>query len=104
MPEEYRAEDLTGQAFGLIDDTPMAIRVRFGADIAHLIRERIWHPSQTLEERRDGSVVLGLEVAGEKEVLSWLYSFLPHVEVLEPASLREAFLQGLRACLNTSGQ
>lgn len=102
VPEDYRAEDLTGSAFGLIDDEPMNIRVRFGAEIAHLISERIWHPSQTLEEQGDGSVVLALEAAGETEVLSWLYSFLPHVEVLEPAVLREAFLQGLREALNTA--
>lgn len=102
VPEDYKAEDLTGSAFGLIDDTPMTIRVRFGAEIAHLIRERTWHPSQVLEEQPDASVVLRLEAAGEKEVLSWLYSFLPHVEVLEPISLRDAFLQGLRDGLNRS--
>jgi predicted DNA-binding transcriptional regulator YafY len=48
-----------------------------------------------LEEAADGSLVLSFTAGGEKELLAWLYSYLPHVEVLEPTSLRSAFLQGL---------
>jgi predicted DNA-binding transcriptional regulator YafY len=95
VPDDFVAADLTGSAFGLIDDTPVAVRVRFGAAVAHLIRERNWHPTQVLEEAADGSLVLSFTAGGEKELLAWLYSYLPHVEVLAPASLCSAFRQGL---------
>jgi len=95
VPDDFVPADLTGSAFGLIDDTPVAVRVRFGAAVAHLIRERSWHPTQVLEEADDGSLVLSFTAGGEKELLAWFYSYLPHVEVLEPASLRHAFRQGL---------
>jgi predicted DNA-binding transcriptional regulator YafY len=95
VPEDFRVEDLTGSAFGLIDDEPMEIRVRFGSQIAHLIRERTWHPAQILEEEEGGSLLLCFSAGGEKEILSWLYSYLPHVEVLAPDLLRSAFLEGL---------
>jgi predicted DNA-binding transcriptional regulator YafY len=95
VPDDFVAADLTGSAFGLIDDTPVAVRVRFGAAVAHLIRERNWHPTQVLEEAADGSLVLSFTAGGEKELLAWLYSYLPHVEVLSPASLCSAFRQGL---------
>ena len=95
VPDDFVAADLTGSAFGLIDDTPVAVRVRFGAAVAHLIRERNWHPTQVLEEAGDGSLVLSFTAGGEKELLAWLYSYLPHVEVLAPASLCSAFRQGL---------
>jgi proteasome accessory factor B len=74
----------------------MEIRVRFGSQIAHLIRERTWHPDQILEEEEGGSLLLCFSAGGEKEILSWLYSYLPHVEVLAPDALRSAFLEGLR--------
>ncbi|BCR05243.1 transcriptional regulator [Desulfuromonas versatilis] len=99
VPEDFSAEQVTGGAFGLIDDTPMEIRIRFAPEIAHLIRERTWHPTQSLVDEPDGSVLLTLEASGEKEILSWLYSYLPHVQVLEPATLREAFLGGLQEAL-----
>ena len=96
IPEDFSAGDLTGSAFGLIDEDHQTIKVRFGAEIGHLIRERIWHPSQVLQEAEDGALTLTFEASGEKEILAWLYSYLPHVEVLEPESLRTVFYQSLR--------
>lgn len=95
VPPDFRAEDLTGSAFGLIDDAPMEVRVRFAAPIAHLVRERTWHPTQTLTEEPDGSLTLAFEAGGEKELLSWLYSYIPHVEVIAPQSLKDAFVRGI---------
>jgi len=95
IADDFTPEQLTGQAFGLIDDRPMAVRLRFAADIAYLIRERTWHPGQTLSDNPDGSVELAFTAAGQREILSWVYSFLPHVQVLAPAELRQAFRQGL---------
>jgi len=102
VPEDYAPEDLTGSAFGLIEGESFELQVRFGAPVAHLVRERRWHPSQTLAEESDGSLLLTLQASGEKEILAWLYSYLPHVRVLAPAPLAEAFRRGLEAGL--SGQ
>lgn len=99
VPEDFTIRDLTGAAFGLIDEEPMVIEVRFGAPVAHLIRERTWHPGQRLEKHADGAVTLSFSAGGEKEILAWLYSFLPHVQVLSPPSLAEAFRQGLLSAL-----
>jgi predicted DNA-binding transcriptional regulator YafY len=99
VPEDFHAEDLTGQAFGLIDDAPLDLDVRFGPAVAHLIREREWHPRQILDEEGDGSLRLRFTAAGRAEILAWLYSFLPHVQVLGPAVLRESFLHGLHQAL-----
>ena len=96
VPEDFTVGDLTGSAFGLIDEDQQTITVRFGAEISHLIRERVWHPSQKLVEAEGGSLTLSFVASGEKEILAWLYSYLPHVQVLEPASLRTSFYQGLR--------
>jgi predicted DNA-binding transcriptional regulator YafY len=95
VPDDYRAADLTGSAFGLIDEAPSTIRVRFAAAVAHLIRERTWHPGQELREEADGSLILSFCAGGEKEILAWLYSYLPHVQVLAPPALRDAFRSGL---------
>ncbi len=99
LPENFSMEQLTGAAFGLVADAPRLLRVQFAAAVAHLVRERLWHASQQIEEQTDGSLILTLHVGGDKEILSWLYSFLPHVQVLEPADLRETFIDGLRTAL-----
>ena len=95
VPENFSASDLTGSAFGLIDEGEFTVRVRFSAEISHLIRERTWHPSQQMVEEEDGSVILAFAASGEKEILSWLYSYLPHVQLLEPEELKAQFYAGL---------
>ncbi len=100
VPEDYSAANLTGSAFGLIDEQQHTIKARFGAEIGHLIRERVWHPSQKLVEEQDGTLTLTFEASGEREILAWLYSYLPHVKVLEPAGLKTLFYEGLRNALD----
>ncbi|MBE0596229.1 MAG: transcriptional regulator [Desulfuromonadales bacterium] len=102
IPDDFRPEDLTGSSFGLIGGESLLVRVRFAPAVAHLIRERTWHPTQELAEEADGSVLLAFEAAGETEILSWLYSYLPHVQVLAPDSLQRRFRDGLQAALATS--
>ena len=99
IPEDYAAGDLTGSAFGLIDEEQFMIKVRFGPEIGHLIRERTWHPSQVMVEEGDGSLILTFEASGEKEILAWLYSYLPYVQILEPEELREKFLENLQKAI-----
>jgi len=100
VPEGYRIEDLTGMAFGLIDENPMLICLRFGREVAHLVSEKLWHPDQTLVIESDGSLLLSFNASGEKEILSWIYSYLPHVEVISPHSLKMLFMDGLKKALN----
>ena len=102
VPEDFSAEDLLGSAFGLIDEAPMEVRVRFFPEVAHLIRERSWHPTQETVEEADGSLVLSFQAGGEKEILAWIYSYLPHVQVLTPESLKKAFFHGLKKAVASS--
>jgi predicted DNA-binding transcriptional regulator YafY len=99
IPEDFSAGDLTGSAFGLINEEHFMIKVRFGPEIGHLIRERTWHPSQEMVEEGDGSLVLTFEASGEKEILAWLYSYLPYVQILEPEELKEKFLENLQKAI-----
>jgi predicted DNA-binding transcriptional regulator YafY len=100
LPEEYCVDQLTGTAFGLIDDAELIdLELYFSAEIAHLIEERIWHPQQRIEKNSDGSVVLKFQASGELEILSWIGSYLPHVRVLAPESLRQSFIRQLQETL-----
>ena len=100
VPEDYRVENLTGSAFGLIaEDEPQQLELFFDKEVAHLIRERVWHPDQLIEEQEDGALIIRFSASGDKEILAWLYSFVPFVRVVGPASLREKFLSGLRSAL-----
>jgi proteasome accessory factor B len=89
MPEEFKPEEQFRSAFGIVDEESMQIKVRFSPAIAHTIRGRVWHPSQSVSEDTDGSVVLSFTAGGRMEIISWLLSYGKHAEVLEPPGLRD---------------
>ena len=71
------------------DGKPEAVEITFEAAVANYIRERVWHESQELEDRPDGSVLLRMSVAPGFELKSWIKGFLPHIQVLKPTALRD---------------
>jgi predicted DNA-binding transcriptional regulator YafY len=75
---------------------PYEVVLRFDAYQARWIRERTWHPSQQIEEHADGGLTLRLTIAGEGDLLRWVLGYGSHVEVLDPAWLRERVAEGVR--------
>lgn len=89
IPEGYQPEEHFSSAFGLVSDNPMKVRVRFSAEVAHTIRERVWRPGQKLSSDSAGRVTIEFEAAGQMELVSWILSYGMHAEVLEPPELRK---------------
>ena len=65
----------------------------FSPAVAHRVRETIWHASQEIEERPDGSVLWRARIAEPLEMYPWIRGWGADVEILSPAGLREAFRQ-----------
>lgn len=97
VPSDFNISEYARGAFGIAGGQPEPVGLAFQAEMAGYIRERVWHESQSLEDRADGSVVLRMSVAPGWELKAWIKGFLPHVRVLEPASLREEIAADLKA-------
>ena len=84
-------------AFGISQaEKPWKVRLRFAQEVAAYIRERVWHPSQQLRERRDGGLEIRLETSGRKELTRWILPWMPHVRVLAPRQLWDRVQQRMR--------
>jgi predicted DNA-binding transcriptional regulator YafY len=68
---------------------PQTVRLRFAGQVAHLIREKEWHPTQKLREHTDGSLTLSFRVNHLLEVKRWVLSFGADCEVLGPKERSE---------------
>jgi predicted DNA-binding transcriptional regulator YafY len=87
---------ISTDAFGISQaKEPWKVRLLFAKEVATYVRERVWHPSQHLRERRDGRLEIRLETSGRKELTRWILSWMPHVKVLAPRQLRERVKQRL---------
>jgi proteasome accessory factor B len=88
VPAAWDARARYAGSFGLFDGPETRVRVEFSSQVARYVTRRQWMPTQELEEREDGSVVLTMTVRGTNDVLNWVLGFGEHANVLEPASLR----------------
>ncbi len=86
--EDSGIEEQLNQAFGVVLEAPIDVSVRFSASQAPYIRQRIWHPSQEIEELEDEGIILHFRAGGLYEIKAWILSHGASAEVLKPASLR----------------
>jgi proteasome accessory factor B len=63
------------------------IRIRFDKFAAQLVRERVWHPSQQIQELTGGEIEFRLTLSSLHEIEPWVLSWGEHADVLEPKEL-----------------
>lgn len=88
IPSSFNFEKFSESAFSMIGGTAQDVQIRFSKSQAPYIRERTWHPSQTITTKANGGVVLNLMVADLGEVKRWLIGFGANALVLKPVTLR----------------
>lgn len=86
-PEFLQQRKQASPAFGVIDEPPLDIRVRFSREVAHLVRERSWHPTQKIAPLDNGDVLLTMRAGGLRELTIWALSWGARAEVLAPPEL-----------------
>ncbi len=87
-PVGYKPSSVVGLSFGIIRGPKTFVRIRFDARVAKFIKRRRWHKTQRIVARDDGDIEMTLTVEGVDELKSWIFSFGPRAEVLEPHTLR----------------
>ena len=77
--------------------------IRFNARAADYIREKKWHPSQTLRDLKGGGTELKMKLSSLAEVQRWVLSWGGDARVLQPRELVTAVRQAAAAILNPPG-
>jgi predicted DNA-binding transcriptional regulator YafY len=75
------------QSLGVNMGTPVRVELEFAPESAAYVRERLFHHTQMVQERPDGSLLMTLEVCIDRALTSWILGFGPLVRVLAPAPL-----------------
>ena len=98
IPKDFKTSDYFDSEMGvwLSDKTPLEIELLFDKEIATYATNRIWHSSQILEEREDGSVYLKFKTTQKKELLRFILGQGHTVKVLGPEELVEEVKEELQ--------
>jgi len=97
LPVGFRVQDHVGVPPWLFGKaTRTAVRIRFDADVAFMVRLRP-SPGDRWEERPDGSAILTRQATHLDSLLHWVLGFAHHAEVLDPPEFRSRVALALRA-------
>jgi predicted DNA-binding transcriptional regulator YafY len=96
----------TGQAgYGIFLGPAEHIAVlHFDAEAARWVAEEEWHPQQRASVLPDGGLQLEVPYGNPQEIIMDILRHGPHVEVVQPASLRSAVADTLRQAAEKYGQ
>lgn len=102
-PANFSIEKHLKDSFGVFTAKGShTVRLKFDSFAAQLVRERIWHPSQKIQELADGGLELTLQLSSLLEIEPWVLSWGEHVRVAGPAGLKKRIHTRLSAFLNDS--
>ena len=88
--------------WGIVDGKEARIKVRFKKEISdYILRKDKWHSSEKRTILPNGDVELSFTVAGVDEIKRWIYSWLPHAEVIRPRWLRKQIKKELSAAISS---
>lgn len=92
VPPRFTLERHLGNAWFLIRERGKSYRVvvKFQPLVAENVAEVVWHRTQRIVPRSDGSIDFQVTVASLKEIVWWILGYGDQAEVLEPPELRDA--------------
>ncbi len=100
LPERYDEQALAREQFGIRwDAKEHTVAVRFDAKASPYIRERTWHPEQTLYNRAGDAVEIRFRTRHLQEVRDWILSWGSHARPLKPKALVTMVKDELSAAL-----
>jgi len=103
-PEEFNPAELIDNAFNIIYDDPIDVKIWFSAEQARYMKERKWSQNQSVEENDDGSIILSMSTSGSEEIKRWVLSYGRNAKVLEPEALRENILEDIKSAISNYGK
>ena len=92
---DFDLKDYFKSSFKIWDGELEKVVVRFDRAISRRLMRRKWHSSQKTKIQKDGDIIMEFELAGTEEIKSWIYTWIPHCEVIKPASLRNQIKEEL---------
>lgn len=98
--QKFSLEKRLRDSFGVHSgEGEFEVVIRFNARAADYIREKKWHPSQTLRDLKGGGAELKMKLSSLAEVQRWVLSWGGDAEVLKPRELVESIHTAARKIL-----
>lgn len=86
--EEFSLAAYAAQSFGVFQEEPIDVELRFTSEAADDAAGWVFHPSQSMEREPDGALLVRFRVGGVREMCWHLLTWGAAVTVVAPRALR----------------
>ena len=86
--EDFSLPDYSARSFGVFQEEPIDVVLRFAPEAADDAEHWVFHPSQVLEREATGSLTVRFRAGGLKEICWHLFTWGTAATVIEPEMLR----------------
>lgn len=94
-PADFDLGVFASQSFGIYQDQIEDVVLHIAADAASEARGWRWHPTQSIEDQDDGSVVVRFRASGMRELAWHLFSWSGAVRIVAPERLKREMAEEL---------
>ncbi len=102
IPEEHAITLLENNLSPWVSEDTFEVKIFINDNISHYFRRRNLLPQQEIVEERPEGAVIRCLAAHENQILPLIFYWLPNIQVLEPAWLKETFFKTLEDYLATA--
>ncbi|GAA0653958.1 YafY family protein [Brevundimonas lenta] len=96
-PADFDLQVFASQSFGIYQDEIEDVVLRISPEGAAEARAWRWHPTQTIENEADGSVVVRFRASGMRELAWHLFTWGEQVAIVQPQRLKAVMAGELQA-------
>ncbi|MBA4804176.1 MAG: WYL domain-containing protein [Brevundimonas sp.] len=103
-PADFDLQAFASQSFGIYQDEIEDVVLRVSPEGAEEARAWRWHPTQSVEDQPDGSVLVRFRASGMRELAWHLFTWSGQVTILQPERLRTVMAAELAAAGRALGE
>lgn len=96
-PADFDLQAFASQSFGIYQDQIEDVVLQVSPEGADEARAWRWHPTQTVEDQPDGSVLVRFRASGMRELAWHLFTWGEQVTIVEPSRLKAVMRGELEA-------
>ena len=95
--EDFDLMTYAAQSFGVFQEDPIDVALRFTREAAEDASGWLFHPSQSMEHEKDGALTVRFRAGGLREMAWHLFTWGDAVTILAPEDLKAMMLDCLEA-------
>ena len=87
IPENFNIQEYCNLSFGICTDKVLDVILKFDKSAADYAFNYFFHPTQTAEKQKDGSLLVKFSASGSFEIVTELLKWRESVKIIAPKSL-----------------